>query len=185
MSNPPASTNDSGWDSDGGQLLDDFCEWYGSLDEISELPVPRPIHEAHAMFETWTSQSSAQDIREDMYVCQCVRIFDENSRRHIWISRALASKSRDLEVQYLASPPIVLDTWDRTQDDPVPEWLCYPRSTVVSRLSPSWNIIPLYTVFAFDPENAAKKLAIHRWCSGVEPALYAWAYRASLPTTSQ
>ncbi|KAH7905692.1 hypothetical protein BJ138DRAFT_1105781 [Hygrophoropsis aurantiaca] len=73
------------WDSDGGQLLDEFSEWYTSLDDISELPIPRPIREAHSMFQMQTSPSLARDIDEGMHVCQCVRIYDQHS--HISFAR--------------------------------------------------------------------------------------------------
>ncbi|KAH7917454.1 hypothetical protein BV22DRAFT_1124026 [Leucogyrophana mollusca] len=168
--------------SDDGELIDEFCDWLDSLDDISELPIPRSIRDAHVIFEsTGHPFGRLRAIGKDTLLCQSVRIYEQCSQRHLWITRALVSELRDeLDVQYLVSPPVVAATWEsRDAVFPIPSWLHYTQGRVIYEVRKTWDIIPLYTVLAFDRENAAKKLAIFKWCSGVEHDLHVWGLHAA------
>ncbi|KAH7907716.1 kinase-like domain-containing protein [Hygrophoropsis aurantiaca] len=170
-------------DGEDGELLDEVCEWYYSLDELSELPVPRVIRVAQNLFEyapyplSWVSRIGTNEL-----LCQCVHIYDPLQTCHLWVSRALASERReDLELQYLASPPVVMQIFrdDDSEGTARPRWLRYDQNELIYKTRPTCDIIPLYTALALKRENAAKKLAIHKWCSGIEPDLHAWGLIAS------
>ncbi|KIJ63136.1 hypothetical protein HYDPIDRAFT_29827 [Hydnomerulius pinastri MD-312] len=172
----PQASNDEG---SGAILLDEFCEWYETLDDISELPVPRVIREAQNFFDSVPWPSLKHLDPSDFY-CQSVHLYDQTSRRHLWISRALSSENRPvLELRYVASPPVVIASWDDTTEHPQPSWVSRRQGKVARCIQPNWEVIPHYTAHAQDHDNAAKKLAIFRWCAGVEPDLHYWGLMAS------
>ncbi|KIJ62060.1 hypothetical protein HYDPIDRAFT_169418 [Hydnomerulius pinastri MD-312] len=70
-------------------------------------------------------------------------------------------------IQYLRSPPVVVDTWDTTDDEEAPPWVHQRAGKVRCIDRPTWVVVPFFTAMASEPDNEAKKQAIFKWCSGV------------------